>query len=314
MKALLILLMLVTIAYCDLGLFLKFNKRFSKKYDNNEHFLSKYKIFKENLKHVTRTDKFSPFMDMTESEFHSSKLGLKISDLSYTNNNDELENITKDNIPDSLDYRKLNAVRPVREQGNCGCCWAVSTMGNIEGQLKLKYNIESDASIQQLIDCDTEFDLGCNGGFMVDAINYLIKKSGGVDLEKDYPYKGVAGECKAREFKPVVQVKDIHFFNNVDEVKLVELLNIYGPLSITVNANVWKFYIDGIYKPTPAVCDPEKANHAVLLVGYGNSNGVNYWIIKNSWGTDWGEDGYMRIQRGTRACGLNKNVVASILE
>ena len=314
MKVLLIILIIVSSTHCDLKLFIKFNQDFSKKYDNIEHFLSKYKIFKENLKYVTRIDKFSPFMDMTDVEFQKSKLGLKLSDLSYQTNNYELEEITRNNIPDSLDYRTLNAVRPVRDQGDCGCCWAVSTMGNIEGQLKLKYNIEYSASIQQLIDCDTDFDLGCNGGFMVDALNYLIKKSNGVDLEKDYPYIEKQSVCKTQQFKPAVKVKDLKFFNNVDEVKLLELLNLYGPLSITVNANVWKYYIDGIYKPTSAVCDPDKANHAVLLIGYGNSKGVDYWNIKNSWGTDWGEDGYMRIQRGTRACGLNKNIVASILE
>jgi len=166
-------------------------------------------------------------------------------------------------------------------------------------------------SEQQLVDCD-DVDQGCNGGLMDNAFEFLIRE-GGIESDADYPYTGRDGSCRFNASKVAAKVKDFKdISSNEEEIAAVLVEN--GPLSVAVNANPFMFYSGGILKPTKSSCNPAGLNHGVTLVGFGEENGVKYWIIKNSWGQTWGEKGYIRLERGTGACGVNTNVSTAHLE
>jgi len=159
-------------------------------------------------------------------------------------------------------------------------------------------------SEQELVDCD-KTDSGCQGGLMDNAFAFL--KQNGVDTDADYKYTGRDGACQAKKFTPKVKVtgfKDIS--TNEDEIARVLVEN--GPLSVAVDASSFQFYAGGI-----AQCSYRQLNHGVTLVGYGEDNGRKFWIVKNSWGTGWGEQGYIRIPRGKGACGINMMVSTSVV-
>ena len=167
-------------------------------------------------------------------------------------------------------------------------------------------------SEQMIIDCDTS-DSGCNGGLMQYTFTWL--KSNGIMLEEDYPYTGVKGKCKSDKSKyidmKVTGYKKLGSSSStwscVDEDEIKEFLYETGPLSIALNAELLQNYSSGIIDVPSSQCPSSGINHAVLLVGYGYDStvGLNYWLVKNSWGKDWGESGYFRIRRGSGACGIN---------
>ncbi len=301
-----------------LSYFHQFNSKYNKKYSSHYEFITKLKIFSYNLQFIHRYDKFSPFMDLDDSEF-SKRLGLKHSSMfkpQSINLNDYLLTIKNrksflnyNDDEDELDYRNIGAVSSVTDQGNCGSCWAFATIGTIEGQVKILYDLTRKLSVQELLDCDNiTFDDGCNGGSMADALSFLITKKVGVMTEEDYPYEATKHDkCYFNIKKEMYFLDSLIHANHSDEDGLKSLLRVYGPIAITINASSWKYYIDGVYRPTPKTCDPKYTNHAVLLIGYGSEGGVDYWIIKNSWGTDWGENGFIRMERGTNACGITEN-------
>ena len=162
--------------------------------------------------------------------------------------------------------------------------------------------------------------MGCNGGLPSQAMQYVINV-GGIESERSYPYEGMDENCKYKG-KSVPTKKIAAKISNytsvsTDEDQIAAFLVKYGPVSIGINANPMMFYSGGVADPKN--CDPTKLDHGVLIVGYGvvndgsPQNGVKYWIIKNSWGTEWGENGYYRIVRGKGACGLNTMVYHSIV-
>ena len=172
-------------------------------------------------------------------------------------------------------------------------------------------------SEQQLVDCEhdcMEFpgttqevcDEGCNGGLMPNAFTYAIRE--GMESEADYPYKGVDQTCKFDASKVKYHFSSWAWVDQ-DEDAMVAALNTKGPLSVALDASYWSFYAGGIYD---SACSSSRMNHGVLLVGYGVENGTKYWIVKNSWGTGWGEKGYIRLIRGKNKCGIN-NFVCTIM-
>jgi cathepsin F len=254
------------------------------------------------------------FMDMSAEEFrakyHSSPIPLDIIKAHQEGACDE----NLGDMPTSWDWRSQGpsgVVSGVKNQGQCGSCWSFSTTGSIEGAWRLAGNAAVSLSEQQLVDCDHECmtyegqnvcDSGCNGGLMPNAFRYVIA-TGGLETEVQYPYLAVDGTCP-KSYKPFAA----HISNwtavSQDEDVIAQQLYTYGPISIAINAGPMQTYLGGI--ADPLFCDPNKLDHGVLIVGYGVSGTKPYWIIKNSWGTSWGEQGYYQIIRGKGKCGLNR--------
>ena len=223
------------------------------------------------------------------------------------------KDLPTDDLPASFDWREKGAVTKVKNQEQCGSCWAFSTTGDIEGTWFLSGHNLTSLSEQDLVDCDKNGDHGCNGGLPSQAMQYVINV-GGIESEKAYPYEGMDERCKYSSKVPSSKVASkISNYTRVstDEDQIAAFLVKNGPLSIGINAQWMQFYNSGI--SNPKVCNPAALDHGVLIVGFGVEKGTKFWVIKNSWGEDWGEDGYYRIIRGVGKCGLNTMVVHSVV-
>jgi len=205
-----------------------------------------------------------------------------------------------DDLPESLDWREKGAVTEVKNQENCGSCWAFCTVVTFEGAYFLEHKKLLSFSEQQLVDCD-ENDHGCEGGWPTHAMDF-VKNKGGIMLESDYPYTGVKGTCKFDKSKAKMQVKSVHTFQADNEKAMMTAVQQYGPLAIAIDASKFYGYSSGIMNGSG--CSAGSPDHGVAVVGWGVESGTKYWIVKNSWDKDWGENGYVRIQRGVNACGV----------
>lgn len=214
------------------------------------------------------------------------------------------------NLPSAIDWRERGAVTRVKDQRECGSCYAFATVGALESQLFLKTGKLIELSEQEIVDCARNYGtVNCYGGFPPTVYGYF-KDKGGVSRAADYPFEGKAGECRVNENKVKIAVKGFGtisgFANGLfDETLILTLANV-GPVAASVPVSLDSFirYSSGIYSESRC----ERTNHTVLLVGYSIGNGTDYWIIKNSWGRTWGEDGYMRLsmkkENGCRVGGL----------
>ena len=319
-KLLIILLFSLTACNAELDAiifqqFQKFITKFNKKYSSMNEYLARYEVFKKNVMEIFSNEKttykagITKFSDLTKQEFKKNYLNLKYDAMAMLN----LDPIFLKNTnyaPASFDWRDYGRVCRVKDQGSCGSCWAFATLGNLEGIYAGYFGECKTFSEQQLIDCDTS-DSGCNGGLMEYAFNYL-KKNNCINLEEDYPYKGVKSTCKTNYDKCIDMIvtgykklgSSYSTWSAVDEDEVKEFLYETGPLAIALNADPLQTYISGILDKTSAQCPISGINHAVLLVGYGTGE-LPYWIVKNSWGQNWGENGYFRIRRGNGTCGVN---------
>jgi len=233
----------------------------------------------------------------------------------------EITKEMRENAPDAWDWTTRGAVSPVKDQGQCGCCWAFSAAETVESSVFLAtattpqpLQQAPDLSVQQLVSCDKQ-DYGCDGGNPVTAYGYLTKTVWGLDSELDYPYTSgkteQTGNC-TWDGNRVVEVTSWNFAVNPcqsadctgqDEDDLKAALVIYGPLSVLVNAATWDSYSSGVLQgECPGALDD--LDHAVQLVGYDSTGSTPYWKVRNSWGTGWGEEGYIRIPMGENACGI----------
>lgn len=189
-------------------------------------------------------------------------------------------------IPGSIDWREKGLVTEVKDQGECGSCWAFSATGALEGQNFRKTGNLVALSEQNLIDCSGSYgNEGCNGGLMDYAFQY-IKDNGGIDTEKSYPYKAMDGECKYNPKNKGATESGYVDIPKGDEKKLTAAIATLGPISVAIDASYdsFQFYSSGVYfEPR---CNPGHLDHAVLAVGYGtDENDKDYYIIKNSWGS-----------------------------
>lgn len=254
------------------------------------------------------------------------------------------------NMPTGFDWRAYGAVTHVKNQKYCGSCWTFSTVGDVEGKQYLATGHLKNYSEQQLVACDQgKINWGCDGGYQQAAMQYLVN-IGGLVEEETYPYKGICAwdSCnqnisystptcnktllnKELESESVAHIgawQMVAFGEDWEEPMVLSMLK-NGPISISINAHSMDFYIHGIvgcnhvwceagkidHKKT---CDGTKLDHAVLVVGYGTSDGTSdgipYWIVKNSWGKEWGEDGYWRTVRGENHCGIANFAQTSVVK
>jgi len=201
-------------------------------------------------------------------------------------------------LPDSFDWRQKGAVTGVKDQGQCGSCWAFSATTALEGAYFLQHSSLISLSEQQLVDCVPD-NSGCRGGWPIKAMNY-IKDHGGIETENDYPYRAVTGSCQFDASRAAMQVTSVAQF--AGEYQIMNALQQYGPISVCLDAGKFNNYNSGIMNGNG--CRTGAPDHCVGLVGWGVEGSTKYWILKNSWGGSWGESGYVRIVRGSNACGV----------
>jgi len=231
-------------------------------------------------------------------------------------------------IPSYFNWTAKGVVTGVKDQGDCGSCWAFSTIGNIESQYAISGKPLTSFSEQMIVDCSTACcdvegqtvcNQGCDGGWMWTALTDVMSW-GGVETELQYPYTGVDGTCNKVNSNLYAAVKNYTCIGT-DEDQMAAFLVANGPLAVALNADLVEDYTSGIIDPwwPSEECDPTTLDHAVLIVGFGVDESdifgdTPYWIVKNSWGENWGEYGYFRIYRGAGVCGINNAVTSAILE
>ncbi len=220
-----------------------------------------------------------------------------------TNHEDSTGVIKYVSLSESIDWRNFGIVTPVKNQGHCGSCWSFSATGAMESAWAKSKGILIPLSEQELVDCVKQ-DHGCGGGEMNDAFEYAIENN--ICTEIQDPYKGVENKCiKCNSYIQFTQCKNIPKNN---QLALKEAVANYGPVSVSIEADqkIFQFYTEGIIKD---ITCGTNLDHGVLIVGYGEENGDKYWIVKNSWGENWGENGYVRILRSDKefdpgVCGI----------
>merc|ERR550532_1723927 len=208
-------------------------------------------------------------------------------------------------LPKNVDWRTSGAVTPVKNQGQCGSCWSFSSTGSLEGQHFRKTGQLVSLSEQNLVDCSTE-NLGCNGGDMQLAYDY-IKANHGIDTEASYPYEARDRTCRFKAANVGATITGYEVLRSGDEAALVDALASVGPIAIAIDAShmSFQFYDSGVYVEKNCGNGDYDLDHAVLAVGYGSENGADYFLVKNSWGTSWGQKGYIKMARNrNNQCGV----------
>merc|ERR1711860_94110 len=195
-----------------------------------------------------------------------------------------------------IDWTTKGAVTPIKDQAQCGSCWAFSTTGSTESANFISKESLKSLSEQQLVDCSGSYgNQGCNGGLMDNAFKYYLGKGKGAAAEEAYPYTGRDGSCKS--FTPVVEISKYTDVPAKSEDGLKTAVT-QQPVSIAVDARKWQSYRGGVFTGCTGLV---QLDHGVLAVGYSDS----YWKVKNSWGTSWGESGFIRLTMGKNECGLS---------
>lgn len=279
--------------------FVDYLSKYDKHYYEDE-FWKRFNIYQDNVKYIETYNRKSnsyqiginKFTDMTRSEFGSTYL----SNTYYTNKKPCVNQSKLLCIPDSVDWRANGWVTDVKDQGQCGSCWAFSAIGAIEGYHANSTNKLVSLSEQNLLDCSYGFGCeGCNGGWPEAAMRYVINQTG-VDSETSYPYTAVDGDsCLYNRTKRGGVIHTTHNISKGDTNELLNSLARIGPISIAIDAEEdFQFYSSGIFYST--TCSNEELDHAVLAVGYGKTtDNRKFLIVKNSWGKDWGMDGYIYV-------------------
>jgi len=265
-------------------------------FNNNKREIEKHnKLYREGKEsYFQGTNHLS---DLTQQEFLN-----RLGNFRTSENNTEVEVMSFDaavDIPAKVDWRDEGAVLPIKNQGHCGSCWAFAAVATLEGAHKISSGELTDLSEQQLVDCSYRYgNQGCEGGWPLKALQY-VRDNQGLDTEESYPYMTKMGYCHYNRKYIGSLIKQIYRTQTGSEDSLAMCLAMYGPVAVAVDATDMMSYSGGIYNNIR--CNPHNLNHAVTVIGYTPDS----WIIKNSWSTHWGEQGYMRLARNKgNMCGV----------
>lgn len=269
--------------------------------ENFEKIIEHNKLFKNG--HVSYEKGLNEFSDTPDDEFHSKvqqyddyggRDGKARANVSLRPNDA--------NIPDSIDWRTSGAVTDVKHQGHCDACWTFASCGALEAAHFLKTGVLRSLSAQNLLDCVRTYTMQCYTGTFRDAYRYIIQ-NGGIDTAASYPYHGHKGHCQYNSTNSGALVKAYVQLPKGDEMALTHAIATVGPVTVAIDRNLIKHYERGVfYDPK---CS-QHMNHNVLAVGYSSDPDYgDYYIVKNSWGAQWGENGYIRMARNkNKNCGI----------
>eukprot|EP00731_Ephydatia_muelleri_P025802 Em0017g885a len=289
----------------------EWKKTHNKVYGSEGEELSRHIIWEAKKKYIDEhnahqkgfgfTLAINKFSDLSSQEFKKLYTGLQGDILSV---NAKPVHFGGRDLPPSIDWRDKGYVTPVKDQGQCGSCWAFSTVGSLEGQHFNATGTLVSLSEQNLVDCSKAND-GCNGGRTDVAMEYVIK-NGGIDTEESYPYKAHNEKCN---FNASNIGANCSSYNKIipakSEASLQDAVATVGPISVCIDAaqDSFQSYSGGVYDEPK--CSQTALDHCVLAVGYGSTDTQDYWIVKNSWGTDWGQEGYIWMSRNkSNQCGI----------
>jgi len=296
--------------------FAEFKQRFNKEYLTKEEENSRYSIFLENLKEVenhnagssTYKRGLNSWSDLSQAEWEQGYLGgykrLAVPE-SQSSRTVASKSTKVEDLPESKDWRDEGIVSAVKNQGRCGSCWAFGTTEQVESYTALETGSLVELSAQQVTSC-TPNPLTCGGSGGCDGstppLGYNYVQLFGQVKEEDYPY--MCGESAETEdcnydlasLQPVASITGFDNLPSNNQEAILSHLATVGPLAISVAANTFKDYESGVFSG----CHYDEniqLNHSVQLVGYGSEGGVDYWLVRNSWGADWGEAGYIKVLR-----------------
>nr|BAJ85145.1 predicted protein [Hordeum vulgare subsp. vulgare] len=277
----------------------------------------RFEAFRDNLRYIDQHNAaadagvhsfrlgLNRFADLTNEEYRSTYLGARTKPDRERKLSARYQAADNDELPESVDWRKKGAVGAVKDQGGCGSCWAFSAIAAVEGINQIVTGDMIPLSEQELVDCDTSYNQGCNGGLMDYAFEFIIN-NGGIDSEEDYPYKERDNRCDANKKNAKVVTIDGYEDVPVNSEKSLQKAVANQPISVAIEAGgrAFQLYKSGIFTGTCGTA----LDHGVAAVGYGTENGKDYWLVRNSWGSVWGEDGYIRMERNIKAssgkCGI----------
>jgi len=280
--------------------FASFLKQHSKVYEGDE-VQYRFSVFKSTMDTIqehnagnhTWTMGINQFSDLTPEEFERIYLGY----IHRPNSQKNYADLSGIEAANDIDWTTKGAVTPIKDQAQCGSCWAFSTTGSTESANFLSKGDLKSVSEQQLVDCSGSYgNQGCNGGLMDNAFKYYLGSGKGAVLEDDYPYTARGGTCKASGKTIAITISKFTDVKQKDESDLQKSVT-QQPVSVAVDARKWQSYHSGIFSGCGALV---QLDHGVLAVGYTDS----YWKVKNSWGTSWGESGFIRVTYGKNECGI----------
>jgi C1A family cysteine protease len=282
----------------DWNLFNDFLIKYEKRYDSLEELNSRFVIFKTNLVRIAEMNAehiraggeavygVNSLTDLSTEEFRRTRL---MKNLPYRAPSAKVEvNVTSPNTV--VDWRTKGVITPVKNQGNCGSCWAHSADEAVESFYAIKSGNLQVLSVQQCTACTYTYN-GCDGGWPHDAYINAVEARAGLELDSAYPYNiAQAGNCQLTNGKAVNAQTDDSGYTSPVSGQLQNLLNNVGPVSVCVAAESWQYYTGGVLQTCPGSVD-----HCVQAVGYNNDASPSYWLVRNSWGTDWGYAGYIYL-------------------